>query len=43
MWKGERERERDGGGGGAVGSREGVMVARLPGPRGDGAGEQRQE
>lgn len=42
MWKGEGEREREMGEK-AVGSREGVMVARLPGPRGDGAGEQRQE
>lgn len=34
MWKGEKKK--------AVGSQEGVMVACLSGPRGDGAGEQRQ-
>lgn len=34
MWKGEKK---------AVGSGEGVMVACLSGPRGDGVGEQRQE
>lgn len=41
MFKGRgrgREREKK-----AVGWGEGVMVARLLGPRGDGAGEQRQE